>query len=45
MTCRGLHLSVVFRKVTSVFRSAWQAEAYAAICSVIETGMPPALRA
>jgi transposase len=36
---RRLRPSVIFRKVTNGFRSAWGACAYAAICSVIETGM------
>jgi transposase len=36
---RRLRPSVIFRKVTNGFRSAWGAQAYAAICSVIETGM------
>jgi transposase len=36
---RRLRPSVIFRKVTNGFRSAWGAKAYAAICSVIETGM------
>ncbi|MGA9548661.1 MAG: transposase [Rhodomicrobium sp.] len=36
---RRLRPSVIFRKVTNGFRSAWGATAYAAICSVIETGM------
>jgi len=36
---RHLRPSVIFRKVTNGFRSAWGATAYAAICSVIETGM------
>ena len=35
---RRLRPSVIFRKVTNGFRSAWGATAYAAICSVIETG-------
>ena len=35
---RRLRPSVIFRKVTNGFRSAWGAQAYAAICSVIETG-------
>jgi transposase len=36
---RRLRPSVIFRKVTNGFRSAWGAKTYAAICSVIETGM------
>lgn len=36
---RRLRPSVMFRKVTNGFRSAWGAQAYAAICSVIDTGM------
>ncbi len=36
---RRLRPSVIFRKVTNGFRSAWGAKAYAAICSVMETGM------
>jgi len=36
---RRLRPSVIFRKVTNGFRSAWGATAYAAVCSVIETGM------
>src|SRR6516164_2471944 len=36
---RRLRSSVIFRKVTNGFRSAWGAQIYAAICSVIETGM------
>ena len=36
---RRLRPSVIFRKVTNGFRSAWGAQVYAAICSVIETGM------
>jgi len=36
---RRLRPSVIFRKVTNGFRSAWGAKAYSAICSVIETGM------
>ena len=36
---RRLRPSVIFRKVTNGFRSAWGAKAYAAICSVIETAM------
>jgi transposase len=35
---RRLRPSVIFRKVTNGFRSAWGAQAYAAICSVIDTG-------
>lgn len=42
---RRLRPSVVFRKVTNGFRSAWGAQAYAAICSVIETGMLQGLTA
>ena len=30
---------MIFRKVTNGFRSAWGAAGYAAVCSVIETGM------
>ena len=36
---RRLRPSVIFRKVTNGFRSTWGATAYAAICSVSETGM------
>ena len=36
---------MIFRKVTNGFRSAWGATAYAAIGSVIETGMPRGLSA
>ena len=36
---RRLRPSVIFRKVTNGFRSAWGAAGYAAVCSVIETGM------
>ena len=36
---RRLRPSVIFRKVTNGFRSAWGATAYAAVCSVIATGM------
>ncbi len=36
---RRLRPSVIFRKVTNGFRSAWGAKAYAAVCSVIATGM------
>lgn len=35
---RALRPSVIFRKVTNVFRSEWGAKAYAALCSVVETG-------
>jgi transposase len=42
---RRLRPSVIFRKVTNGFRSAWGAKAYAAICSVIETGMLQGLTA
>jgi transposase len=34
---RALRLSVIFRKVSNGFRSAWGASLYAAICSVIAT--------
>ena len=42
---RRLRSSVIFRKVTNGFRSAWGAQIYAAICSVIETGMLQGLTA
>ena len=42
---RRLRPSVIFRKVTNGFRSAWGAQIYAAICSVIETGMLQGLTA
>jgi transposase len=42
---RRLRSSVIFRKVTNGFRSAWGAQVYAAICSVIETGMLQGLTA
>jgi transposase len=42
---RRLRPSVIFRKVTNGFRSAWGAQAYAAICSVIETGILRSLTA
>jgi len=35
---RALRPSVIFRKVTNGFRSAWGAEVYADICSVVATG-------
>ena len=35
---RRLRPSVIFRKVTNGFRSAWGAQGYAAACSVIATG-------
>ena len=35
---RLLRLSVIFRKVTNGFRSAWGAQVYADICSVTATG-------
>ncbi len=35
---RALRPSVVFRKVTNGFRSAWGAELFAAVRSVIDTG-------
>ena len=35
---RALRPSVIFRKVTNGFRSEWGAKAYAALCSVVETG-------
>ncbi|MFL9828564.1 transposase [Rhodoplanes sp. SY1] len=35
---RALRPSVIFRKVTNGFRSAWGAKAYADICSVVATG-------
>lgn len=34
---QALRMSVVFRKVTNGFRSAWGAEVYADICSVVAT--------
>jgi transposase len=35
---RALRPSVIFRKVTNGFRSAWGATGYAALCSIVETG-------
>jgi transposase len=35
---RALRPSVIFRKVTNGFRSRWGAKAYAALCSIVETG-------
>jgi transposase len=35
---RALRPSVIFRKVTNGFRSEWGAQAYAALCSIVETG-------
>jgi transposase len=35
---RALRPSVIFRKVTNGFRSKWGAQAYAALCSIVETG-------
>jgi Transposase IS66 family len=35
---RALRPSVIFRKVTSGFRSEWGARDYAALCSIVETG-------
>jgi len=35
---RHLRPSVIFRKVTNGFRSAWGAEVYADICSIVATG-------
>lgn len=35
---RALRPSVIFRKVTNGFRSVWGAKAYAALCSIVETG-------
>jgi transposase len=35
---RALRMSVIFRKVTGCFRSAWGAQFYAATLSVIATG-------
>ena len=35
---RALRPSVIFRKVTNGFRSAWGAKIYADICSVVGTG-------
>jgi transposase len=35
---RALRPSVIFRKVTNGFRSRWGAQAYAALCSIVETG-------
>jgi transposase len=35
---RALRPSVIFRKVTNGFRSEWGAKAYAALCSIVETG-------
>jgi len=42
---RALRPSVIFRKVTNGFRSAWGAALYAAICSVIATGVLQGLTA
>jgi transposase len=35
---RALRPSVIFRKVTNGFRSRWGANAYVALCSIVETG-------
>ena len=35
---RALRPSVIFRKVTNGFRSEWGAKAYAALCSIVDTG-------
>jgi transposase len=35
---RALRPSVICRKVTNGFRSRWGAKAYAALCSIVETG-------
>ena len=35
---RALRPSVIFRKVTNGFRSAWGAKVYADICSIVATG-------
>jgi len=35
---RGLRPSVIFRKVTNGFRSAWGAKVYADLCSIVATG-------
>jgi transposase len=35
---RALRPSVIFRKVTNGFRSEWGAQAYGALCSIVETG-------
>ena len=35
---RGLRPSVIFRKVTNGFRSAWRASVYADLCSIVATG-------
>ena len=35
---RALRPSVIFRKVTNGFRSAWGADVYADICSIVATG-------
>jgi transposase len=35
---RALRPSVIFRKVTNGFRSKWGAKAYAALCTIVETG-------
>ena len=35
---RALRPSVIFLKVTNGFRSAWGAEVYADICSIMATG-------
>jgi len=35
---RALRPSVIFRKVTNGFRSAWGAQVYADICSIVATG-------
>jgi transposase len=36
---RALRPSVIFRKVTNGFRSAWGAAVYADICSIVATGL------
>ena len=35
---RALRPSVIFRKVTNGSRFKWGAQAYAALCSIVETG-------
>lgn len=38
MSERELRPSVIFRKVTNGFRSAWAAKVYADICSIVASG-------
>jgi transposase len=35
---RALRPSVIFRKVTKVFRSNWGTKVYAGLCSIVATG-------